>query len=768
MRTLKIRRWSGILFLCLLCLAGCGGEKAPADGQGEKTSAESQVSGSAGTPVEDDWIIKGFPASEKAGVESTLWAAEYVMWEHEDIGFDSSKEFLYEVQACIQGERIYRLCRIYPMEWDVGKSRNLLEIYDVSSGQTSLTEIDSEKLGVGNGSVAGMYVAEPGKYVFRIVNEEEQINKIVYTDLGDQTQIVDVMPAYLEKGISEKIRNECICDAEGNIYTRDIKLQELYILDREGSFLMEYKGGNEGSIRDPLRMPSGELLFPIYNNEEKSSQLVWFDLEQKKAHTISSFDTYPIEWVYGIRNNDIYYEAFEGIVKWNILSGDRTLVYQFDQNGISRIYRTMLVLREDQPPVLRMYGYVNGDEEDWLVTLSEEEAEPGEVIRVVSLFKKNETTFDAGAFTSTVSRKYRNAVFVFETYENADQEDYRTRILAELTAGGGPDILFVSLEDMRRLQSQGYLTDLRSVLSDVSLNRVIPTVIEMGTVDDTLVGLAPSMKASGVITLKDIWDKDTWTLEDVMDLMDTGEFTGVICQGPTGFAPRAVVSWLTMFGMRDSSLIDWKTRKSYFDSDHFIRMLHTAKTYSTVPWNQETWLGAGGCPMETGAIGIEGINEFYDQFGEEYFFIGFPANAGSGNYLDCDGVLVVNRKVSDTKAVSAFFEYLLREEVQDSHWSGLSILKISPEDVEYREEGGERKAYWKKHELRIKEDGTTTLEDYAAFLENCVPHPESAEENLILSIVWEEAESYIAGDKSAEKVAEIIQSRVQLYLDENR
>lgn len=72
MRTRKICCWSGILFLCLLCLAGCGREKAPADGQGEKTSAESPASGSAGTPVKDDWIIKGFPASEKTRVESAL------------------------------------------------------------------------------------------------------------------------------------------------------------------------------------------------------------------------------------------------------------------------------------------------------------------------------------------------------------------------------------------------------------------------------------------------------------------------------------------------------------------------------------------------------------------------------------------------------------------------------------------------------------------------------------------------------------------------
>lgn len=169
-------------------------------------------------------------------------------------------------------------------------------------------------------------------------------------------------------------------------------------------------------------------------------------------------------------------------------------------------------------------------------------------------------------------------------------------------------------------------------------------------------------------------------------------------------------------------------------------------------------------------LGIGSINELYDQYGEDYCVVGLPSIAGNGNYLSCGGVLAVNRKVSDPEAVAAFFEYLLGEEMQDSNWmiSERSILKISSEDIEYREEDGERKAYWKDQELRIKEDGTTTFDDYAAFLESCVPSPVIAEEDFIKSIVWEEAEAYINGDKSAEEVAGIIHSRVQLYLDENQ
>ena len=188
-----------------------------------------------------------------------------------------------------------------------------------------------------------------------------------------------------------------MCDAEGNIYTRNWNHQELYILDREGRLLMEYKGG-DATIEDPLRMLSGELLFPIKNIEDQSSQLVLFDPEQKKTHTVSSFETYPINSVYGIQGSNVYYEAWEGIVRWNIVSGDRTLVYRFSQN--ERLFRTMLVLL-----------------------------------------------------------------------------------------------------------NQDYLMDLGSVLSELFFSRALPAVIEMGTVNDTLVGLAPAISTYSAVTLKDIWDQ---------------------------------------------------------------------------------------------------------------------------------------------------------------------------------------------------------------------------------------------------------------------
>ena len=64
----------------------------------------------------------------------------------------------------------------------------------------------------------------------------------------------------------------------------------------------------------------------------------------------------------------------------------------------------------------------------------------------------------------------------------------------------------------------------------------------------------------------------------------------------------------------------------------------------------------------------------------------------------------------------------------------------------------------------LKPDGTTYLEEFLDFVDICVAGDKWS--LGIEQILEEELESYFQGDKSAQKAAELIQNRVQLYLDE--
>lgn len=776
---MKFVRVCAVIFLCLAYLGGCGREALPAEIEtsNEETTEQKIPEEESPEGFVVDWDATGFKVSGEFTVKQEFWASQYIRWQHEAVSCDSTEEVLYYVRelGTLEGQ-IYRLYDIQGKE-DQTRQKYQLEIYDTLNMQAAVIELDNERLGVGDGFIAGMDVLSEDKFavfLLEYARDESgefslQNSTIVFTDLKDGTEKVDALPVFQEKSIQDKMYQEYYCDASGNGFVRgayrDSPARFLYILDRSGSLLTEQSVEEYDEIRPPFQMPEGDLVFPVNNRAEKTARLLCFDSEEEKMRVLATLEEESIAQVYGIKGNDLYYESYEhnGIVRWNVVSGDRALVFSFAENSVSGIYNTMLIFRKGQPPIFRMYGEVNGTQEDWLVPLSEHETVKQETTRVTSLNGDSAGVKDCVALAS---RKNPDLNFKFETCAETDRDEFRNRILAELVAGDGPDILYVSLEDMKRLQEMGVLAELDTFLSSEAKERILPGVIELGTVNGMFTGIAPDVDVSTMVTLKSIWEKSTWSLEDVTGLLDTGNFTGIFCQGTTSFAPQALLRWLTIFGLQESVLIDWENRESHFESELFLKLLEISGAYGDDPVRMDTWLGTGGCPgMITGA-NIEVLNELYEQYGEEYFFVGMPTRGSSGNYLSSRGVLVVNKETEDIRAVSAFLECLLEEEIQYPNRviKSSSILKVSSDDLTTVETENETKAFWKDYRVQIKEDGSTTLDDYKKLLESCVPQP--GEYNDILSIVWEEGQSCIAGDKSAADAAQIIDSRVQVYLDE--
>ncbi len=775
---MKSVRMCIIMFLYLVCLAGCAQETLPVE-----TETSEEVSGQK-TPEEEsletlaiDWKTAGLAVSEDLIDEQGFWPSEYIRWQHEAVSYDSSEEVLYNVRELGASEgRIYRLCDIRG-KGEQALRRNVLEIYDTSAMQDSVFELDLERLGVGDGFIADMDVLGEEEFAVFLLEYDRnesgefslQKSNIVFTDLKEKTEKVDVLPVFQEKSIQDKMYQEYYCDASGNGFVRGAYRESparfLYIVDRNGNLLTEQRVEEYDEIRPPFQMPEGELVFPVNNRAEKTSRLVYFDAEEEKMSVLATLKKDSIAQVYGLQGNDLYYESYEhnGIVRWDLVSGDRVLVFSFAENAVSRVHNTMLIFRKGQPPVFRMYGEVNGTQEDWLVILSEQETVKPDTTRVVSL---NSDHIGVKDCVAVASRKNPDLNFRYETCVETDRDEFRNRILAELMAGDGPDILYVSLEDMKRLQGMGVLADLSDFLPSEAKERILPGVIELGTVNGVFTGIAPDVDVSTMVTLKSIWEQSTWSLEDLIDLLDTGEFTGIFCQGTTSFAPQAILKWLTTFGLQESVLIDWENRESHFDSELFLKILEITKVFGDDSVRTDTWLGVGGCPGRITGANIEVLNELYEQYGEEYFFVGMPTRGSSGSYLSSSGVLVVNKEAADARAVTAFLECLLGNEIQYSNHiiKNTSILKVSLNDLTTVEVDNETRAFWKEYRVQIKEDGSTTLDDYCKLLESCVPQPE--EYSDILSIVWEEGQSCLSGDKSAAEAAKIIDSRVQVYLDE--
>ena len=754
---------AAIAAMAFLC-AGCGRQDVKVD-EPSTTSA----------PVM--WKTEGFAVNDEVMEEQELWVDRHIKWEHNDVKLNEQKEEIFNpVELGVIGDSIYRFSPISEPP-ELSPVRGVMERIDTSSMEKSVTVLTPEQMGAeseGSGYIVDMDVNGDNEYVFQWVsygnndsgNIVQRINKLVHIDENGEKKETDLLPVYLEKGLSlEKYKNielggECVCDASGNSYVRGEYFDSLFVLDMEGKLLLEYICSNDEQINEPMKTEEGEVIYPCYDRKNKTTRLLWADVENGNVKTLATIDGDIIQ-LYGMKGNELYYENNDGIVRWDIASGERKLIFAFNENGVQNVYRTQLVIRNNAAPVLRMYGWVNEQFEDWLMVMSEQPVEKADPVRVVSLTKVSDRVRSC---VSIAARHNPDFSYKYEDGNGMDASDFYTRVMAEMTSGAGPDILYVSAENMEILSEKGLLADLREYIPEETLKKVIPGVLELGTLNGTLTGMAADIEAWSLMLQDDVWRGESWTLDDMISLLESGKISGRLLDGDTLHASKIAFRILLQYLLDDSFIIDWENNESHFEDERFVKLIKYMGNYRTEQCDGEQSQADGG--MRVAAISyVSEVNDYSGVRGNKgWHYVGFPSGHGCGNYIDAHGMVVVNANTTSKEAVAAYLECLLGKDVQDidTYGSGLSVLPLSTDDIGYYED----KPLWNGYELRVFADGSTSLDEVNELLAKCVPGPRTYAE--IEDIVWEEIQSYYSGDKTAEEVAALIDDRVQLYLDEMR
>jgi ABC-type glycerol-3-phosphate transport system substrate-binding protein len=169
------------------------------------------------------------------------------------------------------------------------------------------------------------------------------------------------------------------------------------------------------------------------------------------------------------------------------------------------------------------------------------------------------------------------------------------------------------------------------------------------------------------------------------------------------------------------------------------------------------------------------------QMGEEVTFIGFPTAEGNGSVIMMSSnAFAISAKSAYKDGAWEFVRHYLTEDYQKSgEFYDFPIVKSVFEEKAKEATG---KSYW------INENGEKVEYDDYYYIggEEIILEPFTQEEvdaicefiysvkkvnkfdNNIRNIINEEAQSFFEGQKSAQEVAQIIQSRAQIFVDENR
>ncbi len=524
--------------------------------------------------------------------------------------------------------------------------------------------------------------------------------------------------------------------------------------------------------------PENGTYIADWNEETSSCDLYTYDpATRTKSQLTSLADTcYAL---CGHSGDQIYYTTNRYIIQYDTSKNTCTCLASLNDLGITGSTDCHLILTTAQKLCLVVLkGHTPGIY--YLAPASESQPTGSEeaLLRMVDLTGMYGMERYAVNMAALLSTRSSTLNIETESPNTTDASALHDRIMAELVAGKGPDLLLVNGSDLMILAEKGLLMNIAPMLSTDTRQTIFTNVYDLGTIDGTFYALPMDLSYHTLMTAGSLWTDKSWTHEDMITLLKNT--TNPACHIRL-FGRKATAEELLFHILLDdwsnSPFLDFEKGICYFDSEEFIQILELSKKYGASTMENPTGLSSSDHyrMLQEGEIlassvsfydGLSGFSATMNSYGEDIHMIGYP---GHGNEVTVSHYLVVNARSAEYDAIKEYLNFLLSYENQytlkhplrkDMYDNRLTKDPISG-------------IYYMSYTLdnsssglvEPKPNGDSYLEDYLNFLENATPlrstHPD------ITQIVADEFEDYLNSNKSAREVAAIIQNRVQLYLDEN-
>lgn len=479
------------------------------------------------------------------------------------------------------------------------------------------------------------------------------------------------------------------------------------------------------------------------------------------------------------------------LVRWDASTGRCENLYL----GVGASFKGYCALLQNSSGAIVLF-YDDGFR-DYLFQIANEEVDYVE-LTLACYSPYGETYTDT--FVQEFNRTHEGVQINMQLADSPEEGDsYWARVQADLVAGHGPDLLLADREQMKILQEKGLLAELSEVVAQDVQQQIFPGVLENGMMGGGLYSISHTATTRGYVLFasKELCPTGTWTWEEVVALLEEQEQAGQPVRTVVNERSRRYLSTASdllcdffLADLEHCSLLDLENGKAYFDTEEFCHLLEVCKRYtptenplSEVPYTTENDQAAiaKGQLLEKETLcfwssfwpgNFPSFSDDMADLGEDYHVVGFPTDGGSGRFIICYDGIAINAFSQHREVAAEFVNYILSRECQEEDYSvrrDICLERLEEPHDSYKLYG-KPTVLWRKNggvaRVIAKPDGTSYLPEYLAMLDSCVPWSRAM--RPIKNIIEEEVEAYFSGNKDARSVAGIIQSRVQLYLDENR
>lgn len=590
------------------------------------------------------------------------------------------------------------------------------------------------------------------------------------------------------------------------IYVRDILLKDDFIyvnimdsyvkLDKDGNFkeIIKTADGKENAFDSVslYLLQNGKVAALSY--EETGAYLSYADLEKGTFGDKKKLPGVSYEYsIYPGSGYDLFLVNSYGVFGYNIGDADKTQLMSYVDSdlGVFNIYN-LVSLNEKQ--FIGVYDDMESGETmvGKFTKVDPKDVKDKEIITLACAGLDWDLRTNIVKFNKA-NENYRISIQDYSSLYGTEN-DYMAginRLNADIVSGRIPDIIVVNNSmPIDSYISKGLIEDIKPYIEkdeELDINNYMPNIIEAFSVNGKLYSLTPCYMINTIVAkTSEVGEERGWTIQEAKDLL---------ASKPEGTQLLTYMSRENMLNsciaVAGNQFIDLKTGACSFDSDGFIQLLEFLKEFPEEiggeAYDDTFWQNYDSMWREGRVIAqAAGISDFRNfnymekgTFGERITMIGYPSMNGDGSSISANMQLSMSSKSSQKDGAWEFMRYFLTDEYQEnlSYGLPLSIKRLD----ELAEEAMKKPTYTDEEGKVIEQDemyylngveipiSPMTKEEVERFKKELYSFTQvyHYDENL-MQIIKEEAGAYFSGQKNAKDVAEIIQSRVQIYVNENR
>lgn len=551
-------------------------------------------------------------------------------------------------------------------------------------------------------------------------------------------------------------------------------------------------------------------VFVIYRDEDDWTKMyyAYYDVAADKVGESRDFpSTISYAYDYNVmmpgKTHDLIYTGNGGIYYWDQgnEAGKHLVNYVNSDLYIQYVY-SIVELNEDSFFGIFQEDWESGIKAGIFTYVKPEDIQDKKVLVIAgqyidSALKKRVIEYNRN------NADYRIVLKEYNTYNSYD--DYMAgfdQLNSDIISGNMPDILVNSSYNslpVNNYISKGLIANIDKLIeNDEELSQVefMQNAFEAYRINGKLYYIVPDFEVYTMIAKKSlVGDRENWTMEDMQQVLaGMGENTKAFSGDTTR---NNFISMVMRYC--GNQFVDVSTGKCAFNTPDFISMMEYAKTlpsddersegYDEEYWN-DYWNNYESQYRQNRTLMLEANFWRFDnlaytingRIGEEVSYTGFPTESGSGSYIMSSVNYALSARSKNLDEAWNFMRYYLTDEYQDE----VSYLPIRKDKFyekskkatevptyEWTDENGEIHVEEQEMSIWINDESIPyeplsqeQLDGLIAFIES-VNNPYYYNEE-VMNIINEEIDGFFTGQKPAEDVADVIQRRVQNYVDENQ